>query len=548
MAIKEVISYNKDLITGEVHKEVKTKEAKGIKGKVLIELFNAKTKEKVKEAYTENIIPDLIFKDIFLRYFSGDVLGIGNTNHHNTTTLFSHIYLTDSTKPESPNTERVVGNIIGYAQRGSTYSGVDPQRGTINLSETSMEIRNNKVRVNYVFDFPTHAANGTFESIFWSDSLNGLHDHYMGPPVCGKSRTAATGYLNATNTSTVDEIKAIYWGILHVFNNMTRVIFTDYHKGYVLFSGSDTNATNSSFVQFPEHLKGHQIIFPFDINMLSTGFLDFSKGIALLDELGEPLPWHMISGAVPVLKDNGEIDYIVGFYRSSNRLTLYKWSSVGVLLSNATIENMATEFQDEYSTNFNYRNVFLVPAFWGEPIELYGNHSRTDQTTNEIIYNNRLIRLNLDGTVHSEVDVKPRIGTSMWFMQNGMNSGNIERRCHLNGFVHRTKTRIYLRYNGVNGGSSFVQVITPEGNIVEPYRPIVDTGPFYNLINTDKWVYMYRYTHSSTATIGFHYSALSKPCGAHTKLASPVEKTDANTMKVQYMFEIDLIDYLNDRY
>ena len=59
---------------------------------------------------------------------------------------------------------------------------------------------------------------------------------------------------------------------------------------------------------------------------------------------------------------------------------------------------------------------------------------------------------------------------------------------------------------------------------------------------------MYRSSSNGNYTFGMHYGSPSKPCGAHTKLANPVQKTDANTMKVQYMFEIDLINYANDLY
>jgi len=69
MGIREVISYNKNYLTGEIKSDKKNKEYNGIKGKVLLELFDAKTNEKVKEAYTENLIPDLYFKDIFVLKF-----------------------------------------------------------------------------------------------------------------------------------------------------------------------------------------------------------------------------------------------------------------------------------------------------------------------------------------------------------------------------------------------------------------------------------------------------------------------------------------------
>ena len=59
---------------------------------------------------------------------------------------------------------------------------------------------------------------------------------------------------------------------------------------------------------------------------------------------------------------------------------------------------------------------------------------------------------------------------------------------------------------------------------------------------------MYRSSSNGNYSFGIHYGATSKPCGAHTKLANPVQKTDANTMKIQYMFEIDLINYAEDYY
>ena len=138
-----------------------------------------------------------------------------------------------------------------------------------------MEIRNGKVRVNFVFDFPTHAANGTFESIFWSDSFSNLDTAYIGPPVCGRTKTSGTGYLYISSSTVNEELRAAYWGISYLMNGSSPAKFTafiDYHKGFVYFDGNNS-AVNSSYIQFPESLKGHQLILPFDINLLSAGLL-----------------------------------------------------------------------------------------------------------------------------------------------------------------------------------------------------------------------------------------------------------------------------------
>jgi hypothetical protein len=78
---------------------------------------------------------------------------------------FRMIELTNATHAEDSMNEWVVhGERIGYAFSTSTYSGGDTQRGTYNASE-SFTTRD---QVHLVFDFPTHAANGTFQSIYFN--------------------------------------------------------------------------------------------------------------------------------------------------------------------------------------------------------------------------------------------------------------------------------------------------------------------------------------------------------------------------------------------
>ncbi|MGF7186637.1 hypothetical protein GGQ84_002761 [Desulfitispora alkaliphila] len=548
MAIREIISFSKDCLTGEISTEKKVKKDNGIKGKVLVELFDANNEKKIRETYTENIIPDVIFKDIFARFFAGDVMGIGNTNHDNTKDLFSHIYLTDSTKPELKTAERVLGNVIGYAHRDNTYSGDATDRGTINTAETKMEVENNRIRVNFVFDFPTHAANGEFESIFWGEAPTRKNAFYSGPSIFGRNYTG-DGHILVYND---DDNKHIYWSLRYLIDESAskHTIYTDYHKGFTLFDATHFSV-DSNLIKFPEDLKGHQVMIPFDYNI--DGFVNWNQATTLLNEDGEAI--ESLTKAIPVLKEDGDVDYYVGFYRWSGLLIIYKWSSVGVLQSKVSIDDYAIEFQDEYGADFNYRDITIDPVFWGGKIEIMGYNSRTDPNTDETIYSSRLIRLNLDGTKHSELDLKPRTGNAHWFISNGMDGGNIERRCHVSSLSGRSKNRLYIYYNGVNGGNSFYQVITADGNLLEAYRDQWDFNAsnfkLFNKIGTDKWISQYK-NHSTHGTnryyFGIYYGATSMPCGAHTKLVNPVQKTDANTMKVQYMFEIDLVDYLNDLY
>jgi hypothetical protein len=549
MAKREIVSYNKDFLTGKKYEKRKIKKDTGIKGKVLVELFDAKTNKKVKEAYTENIIPDIVFKELFLRFFAGDVMGIDDSDFGNLESLFSYIYLTDSTKPESASSEKISGNIIGYAHRNTTYSGTDTKRGTINRTETTLEINNGKIRVNFVFDFPTHAANGTFESIYWGPSS--IEEFYQGPAIVGRSQSGDGKIYTRDDDDTQD----IYWSIYYFMHGSANkyTIYTDYNKGYVCFNGTYSSAINSSYFNFPEHLKGYQLIVPFNFNI--RGFADWNNAIKLLNDSGEPITSSDIDGAFPVLNEVGEIDYIIGWDFSTydgGYLKIYKWSNVGVLQEFHEISDISTTFLDEYNSNFTVKSVSVEPVFWGSKIELYGYHRRTDDITGEYIYSNKVIRVNIDCTKDSEMELKPQIGSSLWFATKGMDSGNIERKCYLTSLKARTKNRIYLYYYGTNGGSNFYQVITPEGNLLNPYKESFSCSysycSYFNIIGTDKWIIYYRKTDSDYCYFAVYQAVTSKPCGAHTKLANPVEKTDANTMKIQYMFEVDLVDYANDLY
>lgn len=556
--MREIVSYNKDFLNNTVFKETKLKDDRGIKGKVLIELFDAKTNKKVKEAYTENIIPDLFFKDMFLRHFAGGIMGINNRSQDQFNNSFECIYLTDSTKPESANTEKVTGNIIGYAYRNTEYSGTDTLRGTINKVESKMEIVNGKIRTTFVFDFPTHAANGRFESIYWGAEPSKRERFYIGPPIFGRSNGDGTIYASETL------YKEKYWTLTNIFYRggtsgyfRKALRFTDYTKGYALLDGTYTSATNSSYIQFPDNLKGHQLYVPIDLSL--DYYVDFTKAVKLLNSSGSRFNSNELDDVVPVYKENGEIDYFVGIYINYSPpnyyLKIYKWSNVGVLLSTVGPINLTTTFEDAYNTNFRYVGYTLNPIMTGDGyIEVYGYNSRQDpQNNNEYVYTNRLLRLNLNGNLISELNLKPKIGSSTWFASKGMNSGNVERRCYIGNIIYRTKNRIYLYYSGTQGGTDFYQVITPEGNLVEAYRELftfedTSASTAYPIIGTDKSVSMYCYSNNNEVYFGIYHLSLSKPCGAHTKLAQPVEKTDANTMKIQYTFEIDLIDFAYDYY
>lgn len=557
---RECISYNKDFITGEVQSEFKHKKNTGIKGKVTVSLFDANTSDKTKEAYTENLIPDLYFKDTFMGHFVNGIMGVGNTRSCNNHSWFNYLYLTDSDKPENVNEQRVEGNVIGYAHRNDPYSGNDIQRGTINRAETKFEITDNKLKVNFVFDFPTHAANGVTESLYFCESDPINKDYfYLGSSITGRE-TADNDYSIVASTN-----PSRFFGINMGFANARAVNFLTYTKGYMALDCNNTSFTQSSYIQFPDSLKGHWIYIPFDVNV--NDFLLWEQAVKLLNADGNPL---VAISTDPVKKYDGlqflspyrtsATDYIlVGFNtynvnesgKSNRYLRIYKWSKVGVLLSQTDI-NLMQGFKDtDYNLLFNVAIIDGNNIYTDGCIDIIGYIQNLDTQFNEQAYLSYWGKVNIDGEIVQRMNIKPKIGNCTWFGTKGMNSGNVERRCYVTNF-RRTKTKVYVYYNGTQGGTSFWQCISLGGNLIEAYRDKfrIDGNNYapYNLLDSDRWIA--RYMNSGSSNCNFFISNLltSRPIGTHTRLTQPVEKTEANTMKVQYMFEVDLLNYAEDYY
>jgi len=158
---------------------VKIKEKNGdVQGIATIQLFDAKTGALELEAKTHNIIYQAVYD--WLKSYQWDKFCAGAFNKTNTYQGYfnmDNIYLTTSTLPENTpyNLFNYDGITIGWANK-ATYSGSDTQRGTPNSAETYA----NDEKIHWVFDWPTHAANGTFQTIIWSNTLV-LTAIYEGP-------------------------------------------------------------------------------------------------------------------------------------------------------------------------------------------------------------------------------------------------------------------------------------------------------------------------------------------------------------------------------
>lgn len=136
-----------------------------IRGFVTVELFDAATKKKVLEAKTENLITSIGYN--FLRnQLITSAIGLTYTGSKPSfENVFSQIQLYSGNEPEIEEKFPSLGDLVGWSDQ-TTYSGSDTLRGTVNTAETKMDY-NDLSRVHFVFDWPTNAANGTFQTIIW---------------------------------------------------------------------------------------------------------------------------------------------------------------------------------------------------------------------------------------------------------------------------------------------------------------------------------------------------------------------------------------------
>lgn len=169
------VKTKENFLTGERIELPYTKKAAPVRGFVKLELFDDLTGKKIEEITSENFISNYVYQywDQLMRksfiYHDGSLQGALTGFSTLLPFPFQTFVLLDYNKPEDAENERIApGKVVGYATR-STYSGSDTKRGSINLTESFA----NAEQLHYVFDFPTHAANGTFQSLAWAAASAG---------------------------------------------------------------------------------------------------------------------------------------------------------------------------------------------------------------------------------------------------------------------------------------------------------------------------------------------------------------------------------------
>lgn len=164
--MREVIDYSKDFLSGETIERKRNKDNVNYRGIATVQLFDEKG-NIVQEVKSENMINSKWLSYLYVEFFITKLFYNTVYSTRSSYTPAKNIILTTNSEEESVN-DYIKGDLVGWSDALNTYSGNDTFRGTLNTAETIIS----NFRKHYVIDFPTHAANGTFQSIYWNRGVS----------------------------------------------------------------------------------------------------------------------------------------------------------------------------------------------------------------------------------------------------------------------------------------------------------------------------------------------------------------------------------------
>lgn len=526
--IKEVISYNKNLLTGAYVELKKLKPVNGTQTKIKVLIFDALTGKLEQEAVTQNVINTLLNKQAFSQWFVNDLIppvptrttmwslsfrSVGGNRH------FKRLFLTDYTEAENENSLSIRGNLIGYALRDTLYTGTDIQRGTINLLESNITFNGTQITIHVVFDFPTHAANGTFQSIWWGTDHMQLGSYFI----------ESSGNLSPSTVYPDDK----YYNFIKITNNCSTY-----------FSNSNYNRYIGRFrfhctARYNADTSGAWTIYKWDLkymSMLATPVkLKWSNGSDYIDTVMQYcIPYD---------------DITIGFYYNSsssnvsqnghiyNGYTLYKfvWNTTdGTLTSLTALSRDA--LKDAGARHLNWTNTNGCVQIIDRDIYIWGYYDITTE------YKQYRIKLNEAFTgIAESLLITPVVPLNyQYYIDNPADTG---KKCYISR-VNVMKDFIQICwYNTLGSGGLYYDLYDRNYNHLNYMSSTYE----YNCYDTDGTI---SYTFNSYPNTNKVYSTggvincflkYQRP-QAQTLLAAPITKTATNTMKIQYDFIIDYVD------
>lgn len=524
--------YVKNFKDGTIEEHIKYKPMTGYRGRTTIQLFNAETGELEQEVMSENVINNWIAKDSFDANFRGQV---NQTKTGLFADPFYYLLLSNAAVPESASAKEIVGDMIAYSAR-STYSGSAINRGTLNTAESWYSNRTTagKTTAHLVFDFPTHAANGTIRTIYWAPSKLQVEDIAQGALNTGGVKRCTNWYYqnypSLSRTSTLPfEIQQIrsYTFIGNTPSmqgrlNMTTKTFygvANYNNA-LTFGIVDVDRFNMS--------KSDMVKCTYADGSIYTSFPSImAVHIDPASQIFKVLFWTSSSAYKDMPLANTFYEVTFNFFGMTQSVKSF----------NRSLLMDGTRYPNSYgsSAGWYYKNNGMLA--------LVDNY--TIPNTNPTEYENYEIQLNSDFTAVTKVNIRQVIAN------------------YLNSY-YRTTSYTVTSPEVLQGRVQYCNFVKDDVIAYYISTPLITMS--YNIFRRSDNVclytgydwynselnYPYYYYYGSNTLISYNpnvgcwFGQFTMLPSAQNLLPSNVVKTNVNTMKIQYDFIIDENDFVTD--
>ena len=162
--LRETLSINNNLLTGESVVKTKYKPNNGTMGKVTVELFNENG--LVNETHTENIVCHGIDKLLMRAYFSAITTGSATINTGAVPFNQLQLRYCPEVKQESDRFPLLSGKVLGYVDgENSNADASSVEAGRFIPAESFTTIENGYFKRRRVYEFGASQANGTIDGV-----------------------------------------------------------------------------------------------------------------------------------------------------------------------------------------------------------------------------------------------------------------------------------------------------------------------------------------------------------------------------------------------
>lgn len=555
--MREVMKWSKNYVTDEFIQNKVTKNSDSLIGRATIKVLdkNGNTKQEV---VSENIIHDGFntfswYVDSF-KDFAGSFTSVSDPQLY----PFYKLMLSTDDSEESETNITINGKTIGYGHVGDTASGTDVKKGTYDrVSSFSERTSDGFLHRHCVFEFGNAKANGTFNSvIFTYQNMYGSTVNEVIPPFRIRKLPSVKGMLRSSGTYG-DESAVIPIDTRNVCKGIDRKFYIISNSSYyeILNLEKWINGIedikialdpNPNFKHYCLSTSDKQYIVCEDINV--TGHkqgLETTYNLKIYNEDGGLADTISHSGITDLIPD---IQKYIDAYDGSN-------SSFNVKVTPSRfITHSNGDFTIIFEIYSGASSVSIFPA-WNSSNKVINHESKASTIYVSGTFSTKTKKWifkpsvdNHDSRYMAEV-IKSKLSLSKF--------EDYYTRIEVNGYdyfvVTGTKNIKYgeeyvYRFDGSKLYPSYVEEI-----LTSDFSYSTSTSVTHNyavagmLDGYDNIILGYRLNHGFRNSTSVYELGVSKIVGhnSHTKLPSPVTKTEDDTMKIEYDYYIQIPNLLN---